>query len=87
MEWDLQPFILQYPNYTGQAICPENFAELKDIAQKLAEGFPQVRVDLYSAGSKVYFGEMTFYHQVGFGNIYPKEFEEKMGDWIELPKN
>ena len=79
MEWDLQPFILQYPNYTGQAICPENFAELKDIAQKLAEGFPQVRVDLYSAGSKVYFGEMTFAHANGLQKFTPDEWDYKLG--------
>lgn len=80
MSWDIQPFIFQYPNYTGKAPCPDNFGELKDIAQKLAEGFPQVRVDLYSAESKVFFGEMTFTHANGFQKFTPDEWDYKLGE-------
>ena len=79
MDWDLQLFILQYPNFTGEAPCPDNFSELKSIAEKLCEGFGHVRVDLYSAGSKVYFGEMTFSHANGFQKLIPDEWDFKLG--------
>lgn len=45
-----------------------------ELAKKLSEGFPHVRVDFYEANGRVYFGEMTFYH---FGAIVP--FETKSG--------
>lgn len=79
MKWDLQPFSLGYANYTGSVLCPDNFDELKAVAEKLAEGFPHVRVDLYSAGSKVYFGEMTFSHASGSQKFTPDEWDYKLG--------
>ena len=39
---------------------PEQLEEMCMMAEKLAEGIPFVRVDLYTAEHKVYFGEMTF---------------------------
>ena len=79
MNWDIQPFILQYPNYTGQIKRPENFDELKKIALRLAEGFGHVRVDLYPAGGKIYFAEMTFTHAGGFQKLIPDEWDYKLG--------
>ncbi|MBR0256584.1 MAG: hypothetical protein IJQ58_02495, partial [Synergistaceae bacterium] len=80
MEWNLQPFMLEYPNYMGEAPCPENFGDMKEIACNLAEGFGHVRVDLYSAGEKVYFGEMTFAHAGGFQKLIPDEWDYKLGE-------
>ena len=31
-----------------------------DICKILSKPFPQVRIDLYEIGGKIYFGEMTF---------------------------
>lgn len=38
---------------------PDNLSEMIATAEKLAEGIDLVRVDLYSNGSKIWFGEMT----------------------------
>lgn len=38
---------------------PKNLDEMIVIAKKLASGIDMVRVDLYSNGSKIWFGEMT----------------------------
>lgn len=38
---------------------PGNLADLLRIGKSLAEGFDYVRVDLYSLGTKIYFGEIT----------------------------
>ena len=80
MNWEIQPFILQYPNYAGKTELPSNFDELKEIASKLAEGFDHVRVDLYSAGEKIYFAEMTFAHGNGLQKFTPDEWDYKLGE-------
>lgn len=38
---------------------PDNLEEMIRVAEKLAEGIDLVRVDLYSNGSRIWFGEMT----------------------------
>lgn len=38
---------------------PENLEEMIKTAEKLSEGIDLVRVDLYSNGSRIWFGEMT----------------------------
>ena len=57
-----------------------------EIAKKLSEGIPFVRVDLYSTVHQPYFGELTFYPASGFGVFTPKEWDEKLGEMINLPK-
>jgi hypothetical protein len=39
---------------------PRQFSKMLLLAQKLSEDFPFVRVDLYYAEDKIYFGELTF---------------------------
>lgn len=65
---------------------PEQFEEMKEIAEKLAKPFPFVRVDLYNIKGKIYFGEMTFFPGSGFWKITPEKYDKMFGDWIELPK-
>lgn len=40
---------------------PPNFGAMVELAERLAEGFNFVRVDLYSVGGRIYFGELTPY--------------------------
>ena len=62
---------------------PNSFEEMKIIASKLSEGFPFVRVDLYSIGDKPIFGELTF--TPGIDAFYSLEYQKKLGDMIQLP--
>lgn len=39
---------------------PVNYGEMLEVVRKLAAGFEFVRVDLYSVGRRIVFGEMTF---------------------------
>lgn len=41
-------------------ICPSNFNEMQDYAQRLSQDFAFVRVDLYCENDRIYFGELTF---------------------------
>lgn len=64
---------------------PSNFEEMKTIAQKLSQGIPHVRIDLYSVDEKVFFGEFTFFDSSGFDKFTPFQWDEKFGGWIKLP--
>ena len=63
---------------------PVMFEEMKEIAAKLSQGMRQVRIDLYELNGKIYFGEYTIFHGAGFGEFKPREWEERLGDWIDL---
>lgn len=60
--------------------------EMKETARKLSKGFPHVRVDLYLINHKVYFGELTFFHDGGVVALEPEEWEYTLGSWIDLPE-
>lgn len=63
---------------------PECIDEMFEIASKLSEGFPFVRVDLYQSYGKIYFGEMTFYPDSGFDSNILKESDDYFGKLIDL---
>lgn len=64
---------------------PDNLKEMLEVAEKLSAPFPVVRVDLYSVGGAIYFGEMTFTSIGGLMNVYSPEFLDKTGQLITLP--
>ncbi|MBR4333258.1 MAG: glycosyl transferase [Clostridia bacterium] len=63
---------------------PEFFEEMKEIAAKLSEGIPFVRIDLYEVNGQVFFGEYTFYDGGGFQWYKPDEWEYKLGSWLKI---
>ena len=63
---------------------PASFEKMKELASKLSEGMPFVRIDLYEIEGKVYFGEFTFFHGGGFWLFKPDEWERKLGDLINI---
>lgn len=74
-----------HPNSKSLPDKPVCFDEMKEVAQKLSEGIPHVRVDLYEANGKVYFGELTFYHFGGVEPFIPASWDKIFGDMIILP--
>ena len=65
---------------------PHNLERMIEIAEVIAKGYPQVRVDLYNVKGKIYFGEMTFFAFSGMNNHFTMEFQRMIGDRIQLPK-
>lgn len=63
---------------------PENFEKMKEFARILAHGTKHLRVDFYEVDGKLYFGELTFYHDAGWGEISPSCWNDKMGSWIDI---
>ena len=52
-----------------------------EISKKLSEDFDYVRVDLYNASGKIYFGELTFTHNAGFSKFKPEKYNKIWGEY------
>lgn len=74
-------------NQYNDAVFPNNFSKMKEIAKTIAKKIdnPFVRIDLYSLENKVYFSEITFYPNAGFIPFFPPEWDNTLGDLIKLP--
>lgn len=59
---------------------PEKLAMMLEIAEKLSDGFPFVRVDLYEVDGRVYFGELTFTPATGVMNHFTDDFLLEQGE-------
>lgn len=74
-----------YPTFEAAPELPDNIREMIPIAEKLADGFPFARVDLYNVNGKILFGEITFYPWSGYVQYSPDAFDFKLGqefiDW------
>lgn len=82
--WNLMPFTLVYEN--GQNIeKPNNLDKMIVLAEKLSSEFIFARVDFYSIEDQIYFGEITFHPEGGFGKFYPPKYDRLLGDRIQLP--
>ena len=83
---ELLPFgeVVCPPDYNRKLDMPENLDEMIELAEKLAEKIPFVRIDFYSCNHKIYFGEMTFFPASGFGKFIPNKWDRELGDWISL---
>ena len=85
LDWKPTPF--SRPDHKELLKIPEKPAcldEILNIAQKLSTGIPFVRVDLFLVNDKIYFSELTFYPGGGLGLFMPEEWEQKIGNWINL---
>lgn len=80
------PFLNGHPNATKPIDRPKGFEKMKQIAARLSQGQPHLRVDLYDINGRIYFGELTFYHWSGMTPFEPKEWDYKLGEWIQLPR-
>ena len=58
---------------------PENIDEMISVAEKLAERFSFVRVDLYNVDGRIVFSELTFHSGGGFVPFNPSSWDEKLG--------
>lgn len=80
------PFTSLLPNSEGKLTKPDNYDELLRYASELSKGFPEVRVDAYVFDGKIYFGELTFFHNSGLRRYEPDEWDYKIGEWVKLPE-
>ena len=74
-----------HPNADTPPAKPHSFEKMKEMAEKLSQGIPHLRVDFYEANGKIYFGELTFSHWSGFTPFEPEKWDLKFGEWLHLP--
>ena len=73
--WDQLPFKLSYPKSEVPPEQPANFTELCAIVRQLSKNLEYVRVDLYTIGDKIYFGELTFTPTSGVTQFQPDKWD------------
>ena len=74
-----------YQQFEEKPKKPVNFEKMKELAEKLSKGHAFLRVDFYEINNKIYFGELTFTPNSGLMLFKPKEYDEILGNLIELP--
>lgn len=65
---------------------PKNLEKLIELGEKLAYGFPYVRVDFNAVDDRLYFGELTFTPESGTEGFYPIEQDIEIAKMIDLDK-
>lgn len=63
----------------GRVPMPRDLKKMEEAAAVLSKGFPEVRVDFYDVGGKVYFGEMSFSCLCGKIDFYSDEYLKELG--------
>ena len=86
LNWEKQDFTIKRPIYSGDIPRPVVLDEMIDFAETVSKEHPFLRVDLYIPESgQIVFGELTFFHQSGFGKFIPQKWDRTFGDLIQLP--
>lgn len=85
MDFNIVPIDHGFPRNVPEFNKPNNFELMKELATKLSDGVPFVRVDFFDVEGKVYFGEFTFFD---WGGLRPfnGDWDEKLGELLQLPK-
>ncbi len=87
MDFNLLPFERHFKHADVTPKKPASFESMKALAKKLSRGFLHVRVDLYDINGHLYFGELTFFPGAGIRPFNPKDWDYKVGEWLELPSS
>jgi len=85
-DWKLINATIKYPAGEETFQEPKVLKEMLLLSSKLSQGIPHVRTDFYVVNNHVYFGELTFYHESGMAPMNPANFDNKIGEWIVLPR-
>lgn len=63
---------------------PKTLERMIEIAETISKDFKYVRVDFFDVDDKLYHGEITFHDGGGYEIITPFEWDEKLGNLINL---
>lgn len=86
-EFNLLPFgeVFYMPDRKEIIEKPKGLKTMISLAERLSDGIPFLRVDLYNLDGRIFFGETTFFPASGFENFEPMEWDKIIGDMLELP--
>jgi hypothetical protein len=77
-EWNPLAVRYIYPTTPEGVPRPARWPEMVALAERLGEGFPFVRVDLYAVGGRVLVGELTHFPDGGVSR-FPRAFDRELG--------
>jgi hypothetical protein len=84
--WKRLDLQMNYPAHEAATPAPRHLDDMLNGAQKLANGFRFVRVDLYDTQRGPLFGEMTFAPEAGLCRFDPQWFDLQLGESWAYPK-
>ena len=84
MDFKLTEFKLDCFKTNDHIKKPKAFNEMVKIAKLLCEDFKMVRVDLYTSGDTIYFGELTFSSAAGYDFPSPFSYDKTLGEYIKI---
>lgn len=79
--WEKLNFAIGAKVYAEKRDMPQNLNKMVEIAEILGKDFDYVRVDLYNIKGKIYFGELTFCGDSGFGKFTDEKWDYKFGEF------
>lgn len=83
-DWHIVPLSIQYPaDPLFEIKKPKRLNDMLKIASRLSQNHKYLRVDLYTKGDKIYFGELTFYHGGGMEYFSSKFWCRELGGYID----
>jgi hypothetical protein len=85
LEFNKLPFIRKYKSSNSMK-RPQKFEKMIELSKVLAHDFAFVRVDFYENQGNIYFGELTFFPGNGMEWFEPIEWDEKIGDMLDLSR-
>ena len=71
-----------YNTFKTPPKLPPVITDMIKYGSILSEEFPHARVDFYCVNNKVYFGEITFYANCGYGKFTPDDFDFELGSYF-----
>jgi hypothetical protein len=80
------PATLDYPADPGEVVPPACFDRMIEIAERLAQGWDFIRVDLYDCAGRIVFGELTGTPQNGLGIFDPPGWDLTFGELWPLAR-
>lgn len=73
------------PQFDRIISMPSTLPQMISLAETLSCGIPFLRVDFYTIGMDIFFGELTFFPTSGMTPFEPKDWDKKLGDMLILP--
>lgn len=85
-QWNVLKMRQNFPNSEIPLGKPENLEIMLELSGCLSKGFPFLRTDWYTINGKLYFSEFTFYSDAGMASFEPASWDQKLGEWLVLPR-
>lgn len=86
LNWEEMELKLIYSSDNTKIERPSNFDRMLELSRSLSKNIPFLRTDFYVINDSIYFGELTFFPEAGIASFTPEEWNNKLGDLIDLPE-